>query len=147
MPPSKNGIRVVLAAGGVVRRSTPEGVRVAVIRRTRYGEEWSLPKGKLEPGETFEEAAVREVREETACEAAIRAFVGAVDYLAKKKPKVCFFYDMELAAEGEFRPGDEVKQLLWVEPAEAVEMLTYGSEVQLMQRWIRLSSEPAESAP
>ena len=53
----------VKAAGGVVRRDG----RIAVVHRPRY-DDWSLPKGKLDPGETWEEAALREVREETGLE-------------------------------------------------------------------------------
>ena len=141
MVPSKNGFRVVLAAGGVVWRRTPDGVNIAVIRRTRYGDEWSLPKGKVEAGETFEATAVREVREETCCQAEIRDFVGAVDYLAKKRPKVVLFYDMELVEEAPFEPDDEVKQIRWVDPAEALGMLTYGTEVRVLQRWLQSGSE------
>ncbi len=140
MTPSTSGFRVVLAAGGVVWRRTPSGVEIAVIRRTRYGEEWSLPKGKVEPGETFEQTAIREVREETCCDAVIRDFVGSVDYLAKKRPKVVLFYDMELEKETPFEPNDEVKQIRWVEPAEALGMLTYKTEIEVLKRW--RASEP-----
>ena len=52
------------AAGGVVMRRGPEETEIAVVHRPRY-DDWSFPKGKLDPGETFEEAALREVREET----------------------------------------------------------------------------------
>ncbi len=55
---------MVQAAGGIPWRRTPAGVEVLLVHRSRY-RDWSLPKGKLDPGETHEVAAVREVREET----------------------------------------------------------------------------------
>jgi 8-oxo-dGTP pyrophosphatase MutT (NUDIX family) len=55
---------VIEASGGIVERRSPEGTRIAVIYRERYGPEWSLPKGKRLPGETWQETALREVREE-----------------------------------------------------------------------------------
>lgn len=129
-------LRVVLAAGGVLWRRNGGSVRIALIRRNRYGEEWSLPKGKLEEGESFEMAALREVLEETCCEASIGGFVGAVDYYAGKRPKVVLFYDMELEEEREFIPSDEVGRLEWIAPEEALERLSYGTEREVMRRWI-----------
>ena len=82
-----SSVRVILAAGGVLYRPVGDSVEVALVQRPRYGDEWSLPKGKLEPGETFEQAAVREIQEETGCEAEIVGFVGAVDYYVKKRPR------------------------------------------------------------
>ena len=58
------GSERIRAAGGVVLREGREGIEVAVVHRPRH-DDWSLPKGKLDPGESFAEAALREVEEET----------------------------------------------------------------------------------
>ena len=57
-------VDTVQAAGGVVWRRRDDQIQVLLVHRPKY-DDWSLPKGKLEPGETHQEAALREVREET----------------------------------------------------------------------------------
>jgi len=130
-------VKVILAAGGVLWREQADGSRrVAVISRSRYPGERSLPKGKLEKGESFEAAALREMTEETGCEAAIVGFVGAVDYWVKKGPKVVLFFEMELVRQGPFRPNDEVDGLDWMPPEEALEALSYELERSILERWL-----------
>ena len=65
------------AAGAVLVRPTPEGPEVAVVHRPRY-DDWSLPKGKLDPGETFEQAALREAHEEIALATDLVRVLGAL---------------------------------------------------------------------
>src|SRR3954462_10731666 len=96
----------VLAAGGVLVRDG----RVAVVQRPKY-DDWSLPKGKLDPGEGFEEAALREVHEETGIEAELGPYLGETRYKDNKgRDKVVRYWAME-AGEGEFRPDDEVDEM------------------------------------
>jgi len=78
---------LVRLAGGIVWREAPEGARVALIHRPRQAD-WSLPKGRIDEGETWEEAAVREVEEETACEARITSFAGAAIYVPRRVPRL-----------------------------------------------------------
>lgn len=129
--------RVILAAGGVVRCG-PRDPRIAVVRRAKY-DDWSLPKGKLDPGETFTEAAVREVFEEAACRAEIREFIGAVDYQARERPKVVLYYAMDAVELLSFEPNTEIEALEWITPREAAERLTYGLERQILGRCLSLS--------
>jgi 8-oxo-dGTP diphosphatase len=135
MQPPKE-FRTILAAGGVLWRVRNSVREVAVIYRERWGGEWSLPKGKLEKGETFEEAAVREVLEETACRAEIEDFLAAVDYRVKGRPKVVLFYAMRLVEERSFSPNDEIQALDWIAPEGAFEQLTHEKERDVLRQWI-----------
>lgn len=130
-------MKVILAAGGVLWRTAEDGSRrIAVISRSRYLNERSLPKGKLEKGESFDEAALREIEEETGCEARIVGFVGSVDYWVKKRPKVVIFFDMELVKAAPFKPNQEVDALEWADPEEALTTLSYELERRILQRWL-----------
>ena len=118
----------VKAAGGVVRRDG----RIAVVHRPRY-DDWSLPKGKLDPGETWEEAALREVREETGLECSLGEELSSTSYLDRKgRSKLVRYWLMEPVG-GEFAPNDEVDELRWLTPAEAAALLTYPRDKELAQ--------------
>jgi 8-oxo-dGTP diphosphatase len=118
----------VRAAGGVVRR---EG-RIAVVHRPRY-DDWSLPKGKLDPGETWEEAALREVREETGLECELGEELSSTSYHDRKgRSKLVRYWLMDVVG-GEFEPNDEVDELRWLTPAEAAALLTYPRDAELAQ--------------
>ena len=135
--------RLIQAAGGIVTRDG----RICVVRRTRYGPEWSLPKGKLEKGETFEEAAVREVEEETCCRTEIVDLVAAIDYRVRKGPKVVLFFEMQLIEERPFQPSEEIEALEWMLPEEAIVRLTYPAEQRVVDRFLRdRGGEPSPDA-
>jgi 8-oxo-dGTP diphosphatase len=119
----------VRAAGGVVQG---EDGRIAVVHRPRY-DDWSLPKGKLDPGEDYEEAALREVREETglACELGVE--LSSTSYQDRKGRSKLVRYWLMHPVEGAFEPNDEVDELLWLTPAEAVARLTYPHDAALIE--------------
>jgi 8-oxo-dGTP diphosphatase len=123
---------LIEAAGGVVVRESADGApEVAVIHRPRYGD-WSLPKGKLERGESWEEAAVREVREETGYECRLGEELGQARYIDRKgRPKAVRYWLME-AVDGSFEPGDEADELRWVREQEASRLLTYPHDRELV---------------
>ena len=111
----------VEAAGGVVQG---DDGRVLLVHRPRY-DDWTLPKGKLDPGETFEQAALREVREETGLECALGRELATTEYRDNKdRPKVVRYWLMEVEG-GDFEPNDEVDEVRWVALPGAVEQLTY----------------------
>jgi 8-oxo-dGTP diphosphatase len=115
----------VEAAGGVVLG--PDG-RVALVHRPRY-DDWSLPKGKLDPGESFDEAAVREVEEETGLRARLVRELPSVEYHDNKgRPKRVRYWVMEVEEDPGFVANDEVDELRWVEPEEALGLLTYSRD-------------------
>jgi 8-oxo-dGTP diphosphatase len=118
----------VKAAGGVVRRDG----RIAVVHRPRY-DDWSLPKGKLDPGETWEEAALREVREETGLECSLGEELSSTRYHDRKGRSKLVRYWLMAPAGGEFAPNDEVDELRWLTPSEAVALLTYPRDKELAQ--------------
>jgi 8-oxo-dGTP diphosphatase len=113
----------VRAAGGVVMR---DGL-VAVVHRPRY-DDWSLPKGKLDPGETFEQAALREVEEETGLRCRLERELPAVEYSVRGRPKLVRYWLMSVESDPGFEPNDEVDELRWLSPADARELLTYDRD-------------------
>jgi len=123
---------LIRAAGGVLFRSSRRGPdKVAVVYREARGD-WTFPKGKLDEGESFEEAALREVVEETGITAKIRRFIGSTNYTHRKgRPKIVAYYLME-SISGEFTPNEEVDELRWVTLDEAFELLTWDRDQELI---------------
>ncbi len=123
---------LIRAAGGVLFRSSRRGRdKVAVVYREARGD-WTFPKGKLDEGESFEEAALREVVEETGITAKIRRFIGSTNYTHRKgRPKIVAYYLME-SISGEFTPNEEVDELRWVTLDEAFELLTWDRDQELI---------------
>jgi 8-oxo-dGTP diphosphatase len=121
----------VHAAGGVVVRA--DG-RIAVIHRPRY-DDWSLPKGKLEPEESFEAGALREVEEETGIRGRIVGELSPTRYVDRKgRDKLVRWYRMDLDGEPlGFAPNDEVDELRWLTPDEARGLLSYEHDRSLVE--------------
>jgi 8-oxo-dGTP diphosphatase len=113
---------LIRAAGGLLWRPGPGGPLLALVHRPRRGD-WTLPKGKLAPGERWEEAALREVREETGCPARITAFAATSLYRSRRGPKLVLYWHMVLAGRGLSPQGDEVDAVAWVPPSEALRRL------------------------
>jgi 8-oxo-(d)GTP phosphatase len=124
---------VIFAAGGLVWKDTPEGRKIAVIHRSRY-DDWSFPKGKLMDRESWEEAAIREVKEEAGCDVRIMGFAGPVTYQVKGTAKIVLFFTMETVRECSFTDSSEVKEVLWLSPEEALGRLDYEGERALLTR-------------
>ena len=116
------------AAGGVIIRDG----KVAVVHRDRY-DDWSLPKGKLDAGESFEEAALREVREETGLECELGRELEPVSYVDQKgRPKLVRYWLMEVTG-GDFEANEEVDEMRWLVPAEAARLLSYPHDRELVE--------------
>jgi 8-oxo-dGTP diphosphatase len=120
----------VRAAGGVILHDG----RAALIHRPKY-DDWSLPKGKLEPGEDWEEAARREVLEETGIPCRLGAELGTVRYADRHgRPKTVRYWTMEPEGPLDFRANDEVDDLRWASAAEAAALLSYPRDRDMVGR-------------
>jgi len=124
---------VVVAAGGIVWRQVDGRGVIAVIHRP-HREDWSLPKGKLEVGETPVDTAVREVIEETGLGVDVGESLGTVTYIDhRSRSKVVHFWSMRWTG-GEFVPNSEADALVWVDPEQASALFTYDTDREVLRR-------------
>ena len=128
-----NGADVVRAAGGVVTRpAAGGGVEVLVVHRPRY-DDWSLPKGKAEGAERDEDAALREVEEETGYRCALGEELTTVRYRDRRgRPKQVRFWRMTVISEEPWVPNEEVDERRWLSPARAATLLSYDADRRLL---------------
>ncbi len=124
---------LVRAAGGLLLRQSPSGaLEVALVHRPKY-DDWSFPKGKLDAGETFETAALREVEEETGYRPTLDREIPGTRYRdAAGRPKVVRYWTMRPVG-GAFRPNSEVDELRWMPLAEAARALSYEHDRALLR--------------
>lgn len=132
---------VVRAAGGLVVRREPDGGRrISLVHRPRY-DDWTFPKGKLQPGETDEQTAIREVEEETGLRCDLGLDLGTVEYRdGEGRPKIVRYWVME-PGDGAFTPGDEVDELRWLAPDEIAPVLSYDHDRALLETYLRMAGE------
>lgn len=121
------------AAGGAVWRRGADGLEVILVHRPRY-DDWSLPKGKLDPGESYEEAAVREVREEATVAVRLGPELPTVEYRDHDgRRKIVRYWAMTV--EAGLAGGDhEVDLAGWFPLSEAVARLSYDRDRQVLGR-------------
>ena len=125
----------VKASGGVVWRRTASGSReLVVVHRPRY-DDWSLPKGKLDSGETWEAAALREVEEEVGLRCRLGEELPPVayrDHRGRQKAVRYWLMEPEDGAAA-FTPNDEVDEMRWLEFAAAAALLSYPHDAELVR--------------
>jgi 8-oxo-dGTP diphosphatase len=124
----------VAAAGGVVWRDAGRAqVEVAIAYRNRY-DDWTLPKGRLKPGETELLAAVREVGEETGSRVAVQRRLGRGGYRVGRQSKSVAFWVMQHRG-GHFEGGQEIDRMRWLDPARARDLLSYPLDREMLDRF------------
>jgi 8-oxo-(d)GTP phosphatase len=124
----------IKAAGAVLYRSAGQGIEVALIHRPSR-QDWTFPKGKLEPGEHVLAAAVREVTEETGIRPVLGRPLATVRYQVDGRPKRVDYWASRVdhPPPGDaFVPNEEVDRLEWLPPPEARSRLTYAHDARLL---------------
>ena len=122
---------VIHAAGGIIWKEVGKEKKLAVVHRHKHND-WSLPKGKLNPGENWKKAALREVLEETGCVGKIKKYAGSISYLLDGKPKVVLFWHMDIKSLAPNKTNGEVDEIRWLTVDEAQEILDYEDEKVLI---------------
>ena len=127
----------VRAAGGIVVRRAKKGPKVLLIHRPDYND-WSFPKGKLDDGEKFKEAALREVKEETGfrCKAH-KPSLPSLEYVDRNKRTKEVRYWLMTVLSGKFAPNDEVDLIAWVRWDKVEERLTYAKDRKLFAELVK----------
>jgi 8-oxo-dGTP pyrophosphatase MutT (NUDIX family) len=132
---AKSAIR---AAGGLLWKPALSGPRLALVSRTKYAD-WTLPKGKLEDDEDFEEAALREVEEETGWSAILSGYAGELRYGVDGRPKVVRFWHMTPVRRVLRPERDEIAAVRWFKVDEALQQLTYATEREFVKTTLERS--------
>lgn len=126
------------SAGGVVYRRTADGLEIALVGRNRYND-WSLPKGHIEKGESREQAAIREVKEETGLDARILQKIDKVVYFYRRAKgdlirKTVYHFLMETDGYDLRDPNWEVSEIRWVPITEAGNVLSYENDKKVVEK-------------
>ena len=120
----------ILSAGAVVWRPTADGIEVLLVHRAKY-DDWSLPKGKREPGEHVLLTAVREVQEETSVRPVLGPWLRTVAYLANGRPKKVEYWSA-LSREDQAAASHEIDAVAWLPVPRALDRLSYPHDVDVI---------------
>ena len=141
-PTGSNGVERAVSAGGVVFRRTPHAIEVVLVSRRRE-RLWALPKGTPDPGESIEQTALREVREETGLEIAILEPLGEVRYsftshTGHRVDKVVHHFLMEPTGGSFDHHDDEFDDVGWYDVHEAQRRLTHRNQLHILDQAVEL---------
>jgi 8-oxo-dGTP pyrophosphatase MutT (NUDIX family) len=139
---------VIRAAGGIIQRTTPRGDEVMIVFRKRH-QDWTLPKGKVRDDESFQDAALREVEEETGCSCRLGNYLGTISYADNGVPKVVMFWKMTVLQEKPVANNEEIAAAAWMQVPAAIQKLTHTQEKALLARVSNVpkAAPPAETPP
>ncbi len=145
MPNNKPGSRLIKAAGGVAWRPGPDGEpEILLVHRQKY-DDWSLPKGKVEPGEPLPVTAVREVLEEGGARLALGRRLVSVRYNVGGRPKrVHYWAASVLSVDERAVPNSEVDEVTWLPAARAVDKVSYAHDHGVLADF---AARPAQTVP
>ena len=137
---------VVWRPAGEVDDGDPGAVELLVVHRPKY-DDWSLPKGKHEPGEGDEACARREVEEETGLTGTLGPAVGSTRYRdAKGRDKVVRYFELTEPV-GAFTPNREVDEVRWVAPDDAAALLSYSYDADIVATFVAGRARAPEEPP
>ena len=148
----KQRVEKLVSAGGVVYRDNGGRAEVVICGRASP-RTWGLPKGTPNPGESREQTALREVREETGLEVEIEGFIGSVEYRFYRSAnsvqydKTVYFYLMSPTGGDLSLHDHEFDEVHWLPVPEALEALTYDNEVKIVEKSLSLVPGEGVSRP
>jgi 8-oxo-(d)GTP phosphatase len=125
------------AAGAALWREDNGAIELAVVHRDRY-DDWSLPKGKSEPGESALQTAIREVGEESGSHVSPSRRLGEVRYRVDGTDKIVRYWAMRHVGGG-FAASDEVDKIEWLAPTDALRRLSYPGDRKVVERLLRVA--------
>lgn len=136
--------RELVSAGGVAFRHTNSQLEIVLIKTASEGR-WQLPKGIIDPGETPEIAALREVREEAGIDCKLLLPLDVIDYwfvdrygpTPQKTHKFVHYFLMEYISGDVNDHDDEVFEARWVDSADAAQMLSFDTERSVVEMALR----------
>ncbi|GJF10838.1 putative 8-oxo-dGTP diphosphatase 1 [Mycolicibacterium cyprinidarum] len=137
-PPNLTAVKTPMHAAGAVLWRPGDGMgipEIAIIHRPRY-DDWSLPKGKVDPGETDPVTAVREIEEETGFHAHLGRRLATVKYPVGQGVKTVRYWAARCVS-GQFSINDEVDDLQWMPAAQAMRVLTYPHDRKVLRRFLK----------
>ena len=123
---------MIQAAGGILWKEDGTEKKLAVVHRHKHND-WSLPKGKVNPGESWKKAAQREVLEETGYIGKLKNYAGSISYLLNGKPKIVLFWHMNAKSEDIEKMNGEVDEVRWLTVDEAAELMDYPDEIEMIR--------------
>ena len=126
-----------MAAGAVVWKGVGSDRVIAVIHRPHY-DDWSLPKGKINPGECLPQTAVREVAEETGIDIRLGVPLDRQEYPTSKGLKQVWYWEARVLGERQRRPDREVDRVEWMSFEDAFNTLTHGNDRRLLTQFMGL---------
>ena len=132
----------VFAAGALCWREVDGQLLIAIIHRKRYGD-WSWPKGKVDPGESLPQAAVREIREETGYKVKLGVHLGTQNYMLQNgAAKEVHYWAAKVTdkafAECTFKPDEEVEKVEWKTPEEISQLLSCEQDKEFLVKLVDL---------
>jgi len=128
---------ITRAAGVVVVKPSSRGRKILLVHRPRH-KDWSLPKGKLEPGESTVAAAIRECDEETGVRPRLGQYLGRHTYRVMGRPKTVDYWAATVGKDQGFTPDDEVDKIAWVTRSQAKSLLSYKRDLTMVDAALSL---------